>query len=269
MLFSRRPGLVARATPRSRGRSGSRSSSWGQCPHAEIAGRAPPPEGAGAARSRARGSARPLVVLHGPDRSAIRGRPDSDWPSRRGRNPLPSGPRRRDRLRGGPASPLASCEPRGRGSPTLVGSAPSFAHNRRASSISSTRPDGSRPGRWVDARFLRRRRAGSGVGPFHPLGRHDRGRARPVAPPQRVLFVSDVPGIYRSESAGTRSVIPEVTAATLEGLPARTDGPDVTGGIRGRRRRCGRSPSSALTQDLLADSRMGRSPSASRRAGLR
>lgn len=51
---------------------------------------------------------------------------------------------------------------------------------------------------------------------------------------RRVVFVSDVPGVYEPGSTGRRAVVPEVSSE-LEGRLAPTGaGPDVTGGIRGK-----------------------------------
>lgn len=51
---------------------------------------------------------------------------------------------------------------------------------------------------------------------------------------ERVLFVSDVGGVYESMGPGRPKVIAEVTDEVVEGLSARGAGPDVTGGIRGK-----------------------------------
>ena len=53
-------------------------------------------------------------------------------------------------------------------------------------------------------------------------------------PVQRVLFVSDVPGILEPGARPKEVLIPEVTDAVLERLSPRAAGPDVTGGIRGK-----------------------------------
>ncbi len=52
--------------------------------------------------------------------------------------------------------------------------------------------------------------------------------------PARVVFVSDVPGVYEGPARGRRSVVPEVTDQTLAELAPARAGPDVTGGIRGK-----------------------------------
>ncbi|MGP8071919.1 MAG: isopentenyl phosphate kinase [Thermoplasmata archaeon] len=51
---------------------------------------------------------------------------------------------------------------------------------------------------------------------------------------ERVLFVSDVPGILEPRATGRRVAIPEITDAVVKGLEPRGGGPDVTGGIRGK-----------------------------------
>ncbi len=51
---------------------------------------------------------------------------------------------------------------------------------------------------------------------------------------ERVVFVSDVPGVLAGGSSGRPRVVPDVTPATLDGLRPRGTGPDVTGGIRGK-----------------------------------
>lgn len=53
-------------------------------------------------------------------------------------------------------------------------------------------------------------------------------------PARRVLFVSDVEGVYAPASAGRQSVLPLVTRDVVAGLSHRAGGPDVTGGIRGK-----------------------------------
>ncbi len=54
-------------------------------------------------------------------------------------------------------------------------------------------------------------------------------------PSRRVLFVSDVNGVYAERANRGRSkVIERVTRATLADLRPGTRGPDVTGGIRGK-----------------------------------
>jgi isopentenyl phosphate kinase len=59
---------------------------------------------------------------------------------------------------------------------------------------------------------------------------------RLVAPlsPERVIFVSDVPGILEAPARGKRAVVRDVTDATVAGLRPGSAGPDVTGGIRGK-----------------------------------
>ncbi len=52
-------------------------------------------------------------------------------------------------------------------------------------------------------------------------------------PVRRVVFVSDVPGIWETPGRG-RSVAPEVTDAVIAALSPRPGAPDVTGGIRGK-----------------------------------
>lgn len=51
---------------------------------------------------------------------------------------------------------------------------------------------------------------------------------------ERVIFVSDVPGVLADGRSGRPEVLPEVTSALLERLRPRDAGPDVTGGIRGK-----------------------------------
>ncbi len=51
---------------------------------------------------------------------------------------------------------------------------------------------------------------------------------------RRVLFVSDVPGIYAPGSKGRVPVVDEVTPELVERLRPVGHGPDVTGGIRGK-----------------------------------
>ncbi len=53
-------------------------------------------------------------------------------------------------------------------------------------------------------------------------------------PVGRVVFVSDVPGIWEGPPGGRRPVAPEVTASVVERLAATPGVPDVTGGIRGK-----------------------------------
>ncbi|HTW76933.1 MAG TPA: isopentenyl phosphate kinase [Thermoplasmata archaeon] len=52
--------------------------------------------------------------------------------------------------------------------------------------------------------------------------------------PDRVVFVSDVPGVLEGPSRGRRTVVAEVSEATLAGLRPAAGGADVTGGIRGK-----------------------------------
>jgi isopentenyl phosphate kinase len=52
--------------------------------------------------------------------------------------------------------------------------------------------------------------------------------------PERVLFVSDVPGVMEGPAGGRRKVVPELTPESVEPLRPRSGGPDVTGGIRGK-----------------------------------
>ncbi len=52
--------------------------------------------------------------------------------------------------------------------------------------------------------------------------------------PQRVIFVSDVPGIYVGASGPRRTVAEEVTGAIVEALRPTGGALDVTGGIRGK-----------------------------------
>ncbi len=58
----------------------------------------------------------------------------------------------------------------------------------------------------------------------------------PALHPERVLFVSDVAGIYAPGRAGRRAVIHEITDEVVESLEPQTGAPDVTGGIRGKAR---------------------------------
>ncbi|HXW66486.1 MAG TPA: isopentenyl phosphate kinase [Thermoplasmata archaeon] len=51
---------------------------------------------------------------------------------------------------------------------------------------------------------------------------------------RRVIFVSDVPGVYDGPPVPRRRIVAEVSSATLEGLRPPADRPDVTGGIRGK-----------------------------------
>jgi isopentenyl phosphate kinase len=52
--------------------------------------------------------------------------------------------------------------------------------------------------------------------------------------PDRVVFVSDVPGIYDGPPVGRRRVVEELTPEAVAGLRRSGSGPDVTGGIRGK-----------------------------------
>jgi isopentenyl phosphate kinase len=52
--------------------------------------------------------------------------------------------------------------------------------------------------------------------------------------PQRVVFVSDVPGVYDVGGSARGRIVPELTAASLEQLRASGRGTDVTGGIRAK-----------------------------------
>jgi isopentenyl phosphate kinase len=52
--------------------------------------------------------------------------------------------------------------------------------------------------------------------------------------PDRVVFVSDVPGIYEGPPVGRRRVVAELTPDAVAGLRRSGSGPDVTGGIRGK-----------------------------------
>ena len=51
---------------------------------------------------------------------------------------------------------------------------------------------------------------------------------------RRVIFVSDVEGVYVTTPDGARSVAPEVTPAVVRALGPSASGPDVTGGIRAK-----------------------------------
>ncbi len=53
-------------------------------------------------------------------------------------------------------------------------------------------------------------------------------------PVERVLFVSDVPGVFDPARLEAREVLPVLTADLPERLSARTPGADVTGGIQGK-----------------------------------
>ena len=50
----------------------------------------------------------------------------------------------------------------------------------------------------------------------------------------RVVFVSDVPGVYEPGATGRRAIVPELTAELEARLAPTGAGPDVTGGIRGK-----------------------------------
>lgn len=50
--------------------------------------------------------------------------------------------------------------------------------------------------------------------------------------PRRVVFVSDVPGVYDPDGGARPKVVEAITEPLLQRLTARTSGPDVTGGIR-------------------------------------
>src|SRR4029077_12738396 len=52
--------------------------------------------------------------------------------------------------------------------------------------------------------------------------------------PQRVVFVSDVPGILETGADGRRRVVADVTDETVRALRPGSSAPDVTGGIRGK-----------------------------------
>jgi isopentenyl phosphate kinase len=52
--------------------------------------------------------------------------------------------------------------------------------------------------------------------------------------PDRVVFVSDVPGIFDGPPVGRRRVLSELTPDAIAGLRPSGSGPDVTGGIRGK-----------------------------------
>lgn len=52
--------------------------------------------------------------------------------------------------------------------------------------------------------------------------------------PERVIFVSDVPGILDRGAGGSRTAVPEVTETVVAGLRPGPGAPDVTGGIRGK-----------------------------------
>ncbi len=52
--------------------------------------------------------------------------------------------------------------------------------------------------------------------------------------PARVIFVSDVPGVYSTGGAGRRAVVGELTPAAVASLRPAPGVADVTGGIRGK-----------------------------------
>ncbi|MEM0128737.1 MAG: isopentenyl phosphate kinase [Thermoplasmata archaeon] len=54
--------------------------------------------------------------------------------------------------------------------------------------------------------------------------------------PRRVIFVTDVPGIYRpgAPAPGRREIVREISPEILASLSTGTEGRDVTGGIRGK-----------------------------------
>ena len=52
--------------------------------------------------------------------------------------------------------------------------------------------------------------------------------------PERVVFVSDVPGVLEGPPNGRRRVVAELTTGAVEPLRPRAGVPDVTGGIRGK-----------------------------------
>ena len=54
--------------------------------------------------------------------------------------------------------------------------------------------------------------------------------------PQRVVFVSDVPGVLGPLQGTRRPVVPEVTDAVVASLAPQAGAADVTGGIRGKAR---------------------------------
>ena len=56
----------------------------------------------------------------------------------------------------------------------------------------------------------------------------------PALRPARVIFVSDVPGIFEGRAPGRRSIAPEVTEEVVARLRPAAGVPDVTGGIRGK-----------------------------------
>jgi len=52
--------------------------------------------------------------------------------------------------------------------------------------------------------------------------------------PERVIFVSDVPGVLEGPPTGRRRAVPEVTESVVAALRPASGAPDVTGGIRGK-----------------------------------
>ncbi len=52
--------------------------------------------------------------------------------------------------------------------------------------------------------------------------------------PSRVVFATDVPGIFPPSASGHRKVIPELTDPAIAALPTEGAGTDVTHGIRGK-----------------------------------
>jgi isopentenyl phosphate kinase len=55
-----------------------------------------------------------------------------------------------------------------------------------------------------------------------------------VLRPERVVFVSDVPGVFEGPDRSGRHIVRELTEAELDRLRAIPRGADVTGGIRGK-----------------------------------
>ncbi len=56
----------------------------------------------------------------------------------------------------------------------------------------------------------------------------------PILHPARVIFASDVEGVFGPGRSGQRPLIPEVTDEIAQGLGSEGRTPDVTGGIRGK-----------------------------------
>jgi isopentenyl phosphate kinase len=52
--------------------------------------------------------------------------------------------------------------------------------------------------------------------------------------PERVVFVSDVTGVFESGGSGRGTILPELTESALERVRVTGRGTDVTGGIRGK-----------------------------------